>query len=129
MKTEMILDLPVVGSGCERVHLSSDGTELQAQVEYLSARHRNTVTVRFEDVVAFQFRDEMHCFGFAVGSYDKVVEVIDSVWAQELLESEPKGILGGMKGKRHFAVLLSNVGYLEVIAENVHTVPPKDTVT
>lgn len=122
MGSIQVLRLPIGGSGCEDMELSSDGTELDCIINYLSAAQLQTVAVRFKDVIAFRFRDEMHSTGFADGSYDTIVEIDDSTWIRELLQNEPRGILGGVKGKHHIAVLLSNVGYLEVIGESAEIV-------
>jgi len=40
------------------------------------------------------------------------------------MRNEPKGILGSAKNKHHFAVFLSNNGYLEVIAEGFDVLEP-----
>ena len=73
----------------------------------------------FDTVAAFRFRDEMHSLGYAEDSYDTVVEIEDSDWLKHILSIEPESILLTAKRSKHFAVMLSSNGYLEVIARSV----------
>jgi len=74
--------------------------------------------LQFGDVTAFRFRDEMHSLGFANESYDCLVEVVESDWHKELCRIEPDHLLVTVKESKHFAVLLSSNGYLEVVAKS-----------
>lgn len=116
------LDLPISGVGCGFIDIRSDGVQLAVGI---SDGQVPVGTIRFDDVTAFRFRDEMHSRGFIGESYDTVVEVIDSDWLQELIAIEPNQILASVKGSRHFAVLLSSNGYLEVITKSVELQPTK----
>jgi len=66
----------------------------------------------------FRFRDEMHSAGFPTGSYDCVVSSCQTDWLEELSAIEPSGV-SGVAGTKHFAVLFSSNGFLEVVARNV----------
>lgn len=115
-----VFDLGVGGAGCSDIRISTIGVSLLAEVQYLVAGRTATETVVYSDVIAFRFRDEMHSQGFYEQAYDTVIEVFDSQWLHELAAIEPTGLLSGVAGKRHFATLFSNFGYLEVLAENAH---------
>jgi hypothetical protein len=80
----------------------------------------------FDGVTAFRFRNELHSLGFIPGSYDRLVEVIESDWLAELAAIEPTRISPSVKECHHFAVLLSNNGYLEVVSEAVELLPAAD---
>lgn len=116
MTIRKAVDLPISGVGCGFIDIRSDGVQLSTGI---SDGQIPVGTMLFDDVTAFRFRDEMHSLGYADGSYDTVVEIVDSEWVRELLEIEPKQILGSVNGSRHFAVFLSNNGYLEVVAKSV----------
>lgn len=115
-----VVDLPISGVGCGEIKIESDGVALTVSLtdgELAAGR------LSFDDVTAFRFRDEMHSRGFIQESYDTLVEILESDWLHELIEIEPKQILGSVEGSRHFAVLLSSNGYLEVIAKSVELLP------
>ncbi len=127
MDERTVLELPVTDAGCGHVRIVATGISLDAEYEHFSEELRADVTavIRFSGVTAYRFRNEMHALGFSQGSYDALVEIVDSVWRRELLGIEPTGIWGSVEGKRHFAVLFSNNGYLEVIAEEFEELPPR----
>lgn len=116
MTAQKVLDLPISGVGCGEIKIESDGVFIR--VDLTDGEH-NAGQLVFHDVTAFRFRDEMHSRGFIEDSYDTVVEISDSPWLSELIEIEPQQILGSVVGSRHFAVLLSSNGYLEVVAKTV----------
>lgn len=70
--------------------------------------------VRFEHIAAYQFADEGHAKGFGEQAINRVVEILDTNWAQSL-----KAPTMWPWVKRHFAVFLESVGYLEVLAAEV----------
>jgi hypothetical protein len=111
-----IIDLPISGAGCGIIDIHSDGVQL---IVRLSDGEIDAGTILFDEVAAFRFRGEMHSLGYADGSYDTVVEIINSIWLSELIEIEPEQIHRTVRGSHHFAILLSNNGYLEVVAKSV----------
>ena len=70
----------------------------------------------------------MHCQGFAKESYDALVQIRDSEWHRELVISEPSNVLGSVENKKHFAILFSSSGYLEVVADSFEELPPREGV-
>lgn len=114
-----VLNLPISDSGCQCIRIVTNGVTLTADYEYFSEDSGKQVgSIRFERIAAFRFRDEMRSFGFADGSYDTLVELIDSDWLHQLIEIEPPAPLLGVTQRRHFAVFFSSNGYLEVIARD-----------
>jgi len=111
-------------SGCGDIRITFDGVILLAEYEFRGGGQDQVGGLRFEDVIAYRFRDEMHSQGYVHSSYDSVVEVIDSDWIEGLVKAEPEGIHGA-KGKKHFAVLLSSNGYLEAVAGSCIEVEPR----
>jgi hypothetical protein len=118
------LDLPIPGSGCGDVRITFKDLAVRAEFEYRSDGKDLIGQLVFRNVVSFRFRDEMHSAGFVVEGYDCVVTVEGSTWLEELNAIEPSG-MHGIAGSKHFAVLLSNNGYLEVVASDVTLEPPR----
>ena len=116
MIATVVLNLPISGAGCGAIRLITDGVEFE--VEVFDGQRRAGRLV-FDTVAAFRFRDEMHSLGYAEDSYDTVVEIEDSDWLKHILSIEPESILLTAKRSKHFAVMLSSNGYLEVIARSV----------
>ena len=113
------MSLSTSDAGCGAIRVMFEGTSLRLEYE----GHRpdgNPILghLRFDGVIAFRFRDEPRSAGFIEGSYDTVLELSESPWLQELSDAEPPGF-GDVARRHHFAVLLSQNGYLEVIAEAV----------
>jgi hypothetical protein len=120
MTSQKLIDLPISGVGCGEIKIEADGVGLSVCLtdgEIAAGR------LSFDEVTAFRFRDEMHSRGFVEESYDTLVEILDSDWLRDLLDNEPKQILGSVEGSHHFAVLLSSNGYLEVVAKSVKLLP------
>jgi hypothetical protein len=116
MTAKVVIDLPLSGAGCGAIQLSTDGVDLEVSV-YSGLRKIGKLS--FDTVVAFRFRDEMHSLGFLEESYDAVVEIAQSEWLSQILALEPDAIHLTAKNCKHFAVMLSSNGYLEVIARSV----------
>lgn len=121
----VVLDLPVPGSGCGDIGVAYRGLDVHVEYEYRAAKTDRIGVLVFRGATAFRFADELHASGFAAGSYDAVVEIEGSAWLAELRAREPSGI-SGVQGKRHFAVLFSSNGYLEVVAESVSEGEPRE---
>ena len=118
MQPRKVFDLPIGQAGCQNISLSSDGIDLTVHYDFVLEGRIRSGTIHFDDVTAFQFVDERH--GTHVpGAYDAIVEVLPSDWISKLASKEPKVRLESVKNKRHFAVLLSSNGYLEVVAAGV----------
>ena len=62
--------------------------------------------------------DEMRSRGFCVDSYDTVVQILGSDWKSRLASEEPSGLARSVVSANHFALFISNSGYLEVMAES-----------
>lgn len=123
MKAQAIAQLPVPGSGCGNIRVSSDGVELLAEFEYRTDGNDWIGQLRFDDVLAYRFRREMQSKGYCSESFHAVAEVKDSSWLDEVAKNEPSGVHDAAD-KRHFAVFFSSNGYLEVIAERFDLLPP-----
>ena len=121
MNTIEIVNLPVSGAGCERISVtvSSSGLLLEFQYFPSDADGNRVGKLLFSGVAAYRFRKEMLSSGFENESYDAVVMVKDSKWLKSLIKIEPDQISSSVREKSHFAVLLSNNGYMEVIASEV----------
>lgn len=120
MRVKELFSLPASGAGCGRLRIVASSVRLDAEFEYFSDEldREMTAILRFEGIKAFRFRQELLSLGFVKESYDNLVEILESDWYCELLALEPRDVLGSIRGRRHFAVFLSNNGYLEVIAED-----------
>jgi hypothetical protein len=116
MIAKVVVDLPLSGAGCGAIQVSTDGVDLEVSV-YSGIRKIGKLS--FDTVTAFRFRDEMHSLGFVEGSYDAVVEIAESEWLSQTLAIEPDAIHLTAKTSKHFAVMFSSNGYLEVIARSV----------
>ena len=112
------LDLPVPGSGCGDISVRYLGLSLLVEFEYHLDGNDLIGELRFDGVIAFRFRDEMHSAGFPSGSYDCLMSSRESDWLRELAAAEPTGVVAVSEAK-HFAVLLSSNGFLEVVARAV----------
>lgn len=114
MKTTS-LQLPISQSGCGNTRLISDGVSLTIEFEYREAGRDLIGCLRFSEVIAYTFRNEMHSQGYLSEAYDAVHEVPESSWLQQMKDAAPNGVRDA-DSKRHFAVFLSSNGYFEVLA-------------
>jgi hypothetical protein len=124
----MKIDLPTDDSGCGNIAIMSNGVYVRVEFEFWNENEqRNEVgTILFDACIAYRFRDEMHSGGFAEGSYDAIVEVQVSSWWYGLKAMEPPGLSRMADGPmRHFAVLFSNNGYLEALAQQIEILPSR----
>lgn len=124
MNTQKLAQLSMPDSDCGNSRLVSDGAELSLEYEYRADRSDWIGSIHFTGVMAYQFRNEMHSKGFCSESYNAVAEIKDSPWLAGLIRDEPTGIRDG-KDKKHFAVFVSNNGYVEVIAESFTLPSPR----
>lgn len=119
----MVTDLSTSDAGCGLIRVVFDATDMLLEYEGHDRERKPIVgRLRFCGVIAFRFRNELHSLGFLKGSYDSVMEQGTSEWLDELIRMEPPGYQDAT-GKRHFSVLLSSNGYLEVVADGLKTEP------
>jgi hypothetical protein len=118
MTTTASHPLPIPDSGCGDIRIRFDGLGLNVEYEFRDAGKDQIGQLRFLGVVAFRFVDELHSAEFAPGSYDTVVEIAPSPWLEHLRAIEPSGY-DQLQDRRHFALLLSSNGYLEVVAREL----------
>ena len=130
VRSRLVRDLPIPGAGCGDIRMRSDGCQFLIEYEYRSDEDGRDLigAICFSEVTGYRFRDEMHSKGFVEGSYDALVEIINSEWCRELLDAEPNGTWGSVENKKHFAVLFSSNGYLEVVADSFEELPPREGV-
>ena len=125
MNARPYLSLSMPGSGAGDSRLTCAGSELLLEYEYRSDGRDFIGRLRFWGVAAYRFRNEAHSRGFIPTSYDAVVEVIDSLWFEDVMKGVSEGV-SGAKAKKHFALFLSSNGYFEVIADTVELLAPAD---
>lgn len=125
MKTNKLLELRTSGSGCGDIRMVFDGITLTVEYEFCSKIGNEVASVRFDGVIAHCFRDEMHSYGFPDSSYDAIVEVDSSDWIKQLASDEPKNVRSVNEAK-HFVVMLSNNGFLEIVATSFEDVGVKN---
>ena len=102
-----------VWDGCEPEFSAKD---LDAQLLLTSKHDDSSVDIRFSGVVAFRFANEGHVKGIAPDSICKVVEVLNNRWVTELKElSQSQWPFV----RRHFAVYVEDIGYYELLAEDM----------
>lgn len=116
MTYEILHKLDCSDSGCGDIRLTYQEICLLLDYEYRLHGKDQIGHLRFYDVVAFRFRDELHSAGFALDSYDSLVKITNSEWIDQLRSYEPAEV-EQVSEKNHYAILISNTGYLEVIAD------------
>lgn len=119
-----ISDLLIPNSGCGDVALSFDGARLSVRYEIRRSGRDQLGQVTFTGVRAFRFREEMLSGGFEKGSYDTLVLLPDSTWIAELESCGSSD--GRLSTTKHYAVLFSSNGYLEVAADDVEVGEPTE---
>lgn len=108
--------LPMSTSGCGDTRLVSDSVSLLIEYEYRLNGKDLIVGVRFDHVVAYRFRSEMHSLGYSSDAYRSVCIIDPSAWKEELRALEPAGI-NDVDRTSHFALFLDSNGYFEVLGE------------
>ena len=125
MNIKMVSKLPIPGSGCGDVRFCFDNAGGLLEFEFRKNGKDWIGGIHFDWATAFRFRDEYRSFGYANGSYDALVEILNSEWIAELKRNEPKGKMG-LEGAHHFAVLLSGNGYFEIITKAFSIRPERE---
>ena len=117
------LNLKAGQSGCGEIRISANSFELTLEYEYANETGDWVGTVEFGWCLAYRFRGEYFSLGFVQNSFDHIREVKHSAWLREILAQGDAGMV--VKEPKHFAVLLSNNGYLEVLAATVKEIEPR----
>lgn len=115
MKTLKLADLPIPQSGCGNTRLVSDGLSLSIEFEYRAQGRDLVGCVKFDSVVAYRFRNEMHSRNYSSEAYEALIEIAESPWKEEISEIAPSG-MGDASSARHYATFLSSNGYFEILA-------------
>jgi len=121
---KIIHDLPIGGAGCGPVDFRTEGLNFIVTIHDVGRSGQSKIDITFEGFTAFRFRAELYSKDFLPGSYDCVCEILESDWVAQMIRDRPKGL--PYLDMRHFAVLLSDTGYLEVACENLHVFTPTD---
>jgi hypothetical protein len=116
------LDLPLEEGSCDTVDFRTERLNFLVTIRYTNSKGSVVFGIAFEGFTAFRFRDEMHSRGFLKESYNCVCEILESDWIAELVRDRPTG--KRYSDMKHFAVLFSDFGYLEVACEELHPFTP-----
>jgi|SRR5690242_9229228 hypothetical protein len=115
MRAQKLTDLLIPQSGCGNTLLVSDGVTVTLQFEYRREGKDWIGLIRFEEVIAYRHRDELHSVGYPSESYESIAEIHNSGWSTELKCSV-----------RHFAVFLTSNGYFEILAKEFSICEPSE---
>ncbi len=111
----IVSSLPIGGAGCQNYDLVVRGLECVVSVWETMREGPADWRGVFNGVVAYRFRAEIYGRGFFPESYDTLCEFLESDWIEELKSIRPQGLR--YWEFRHYALFMSNIGYLEVAAE------------
>ena len=126
MDLKQVYSLPRDEAGYGNIRITADSVNLSVEFEHWEGGQNKLGLIKFLDLSAFRFYDEMQS-DFEGDLSDTIYEVVDSPWRKQLLATEPENI-HGVKDKHHFTVFLSNNGCLEVIAERLEVAQSEDGV-
>jgi hypothetical protein len=118
MNSSKIADLPIPQSGCGDTRLCSDGLALTLEFEYRKLGQHVIGSVRFDGVIAYRFRNELHSLDYCSESYESIAEVRDSEWRKSLVDTASDGEASPSR-LRHFALFLTSNGYFEILADQM----------
>jgi hypothetical protein len=116
-----LMDLPISGSGCLWARFGYRDSDATMNFSYTDSQTRQSSvgTLVFPHAITFRFWTEPHVpADFPSEAYDAVYEVLNSQWLVELEATEPPSSYKNLWRRRHFAVLLSNCGFFELIADD-----------
>ena len=120
MNIKKIFSIPTDDAGCDAIRIAATPVVLVTDVlRYKGRQERPFVRITFNNVIAFRFSDEMRTLSPIEGSFDTIVEIIDSNWLDELRLQEPADLALSAHNCHHFACFFTNNGYLEVISEDI----------
>lgn len=115
------------GSGTRAIRIVTTPPYLKVEYEFHNGEQDALGTIAFDGVIAFRFRDELRSLGNEKSSLDAVAVVECSNWILELAKIEPS-MFADSERCSHYAMMFSNNGYLEVIAEAVEHLPTRPGV-
>lgn len=110
-----IVDLGADDSGCSDVRIRHERLELWLDYRIHDKGEKRECSIVFSRVLAFRFGDVYRGRLLAEESYDCIVEVSSSSWRIELALREPAGLHVSIAEAKHYAVFVSDYGYLEVL--------------
>lgn len=111
-----LLTLRVPGSGCRSTRFTKSGADVIAEYEYPGDEYSTIGTLLFVGALAFRYTNERNSRDVPEDAYDSVVQVERSEWLSGLKD---------IAGHRHYGVFFSNVGYLEVVAQDLREWPDR----
>lgn len=112
MNVRVLKVMPEASFECASASFTAD--TFNARLEIFDRDEEPVACINFVNVCAYRFANEGHAKGIADGSINQVVEVIDSMWPDQLREPSLWPYV-----KRHFAISVEEIGYYEVLAEEV----------
>jgi len=118
MKTKIIHSLITSDSGIGNIVLAFNGLTLIVYYEANSTSGTIVGSICFRYVVSYTFTDEAFAKSFTDGSFDTVVEIVDSRKIYELNKGVNSCFVEAARSK-HYCVFLSNIGQLDVFAEEI----------
>jgi hypothetical protein len=109
-----LMRLPIPSTEMDEVTLLHARGALSLRLEY-GEREGSTGQFRFERARAHRHRAESHCPAWTVGAYDRLVEIDESPWLQELVAAMPED-MRDLFEMHHYAIYLDSFGCYEVVA-------------
>jgi hypothetical protein len=97
--------------GADYAHFDKQSTTLVISVG-LSGGNEKVCKIRFPGAEMFNFRSEPFSVGFPSESYDAICELTDTDWVKTFDRRSAH-----VRELRHFAVYVSNSGYIEIASE------------
>lgn len=118
------LKLHQTGCGFGAIKIDTVPPNLKLYYEFRDSGTDQIGILAFKGVIAFRFHDELRFSGAPEESWDSVAIILDSEWLLEIARVEPP-VFSKAERCNHYAIMLSNNGFLEVIAQNVEQLPTR----
>lgn len=119
-------ELPVPST--ETIHdarLSQYGKTVLLRFDYYRDSIAKKSGIRFLEVIALRTRSERACTSWHIRPYDKLSEVLESEWVQQMMTEMPNQYRSSFE-HRHFMIFLDSSGCFEVLAKNFEIIPEED---
>ena len=119
-------ELPVPST--ESIHdarLNQFGKVVILRFDYYRDSKAKRSGIRFGEVMALKTRGERACTSWHIRPYDKLTEVVDSEWAQQMMVELPSQYRSSFE-HRHFMIYLDSSGCFEVLAKDFEVLPEED---